>query len=62
MEVTKKEMIIFTIVNFFLLVIGIGCVFVMDFNLLSLIFGTYICVSILVSSIRILNASRYLKD
>ena len=61
MEATKKELIIFTIVNFFLLLIGIGCVIFMDFNIIALILATYICGSILFSSIKILNSSRYLK-
>lgn len=61
MKATKKELIIFTIVNFFLLLIGIGCVIYMDFNLIALILAAYICCSILFSSIKILSNSRYLK-
>lgn len=61
MECTKKELIIFTIVNFILLVIAVACVICMDFNVLSLVLATISLISIVVSSVGIWKNAKELK-
>lgn len=61
MECTKKELIIFTIVNFLLLVIAVACVICMEFNVLSLVLATISLCSILTSSYGIWKNAKELK-
>lgn len=61
MECTKKELIIFTIVNFLLLCIAVACVICMEFKVLSLVLATISLCSILVSSVGIWKSAKELR-
>ena len=53
MECSKKQLVIFTIINFIMVSLMILCVIVMKFNLLSLILSLFSVGSIFFSSINI---------
>ena len=60
MECSKKQLVVFTIINFIMISLMILCVIVMKFNLLSLVLSLISVGSIFISSIGIWrNGKKY---